>query len=55
MIRYVYPRKITLHTTGKLLKKNATALGIELVDVTAPDPTAEAGLSASQQFILEEG
>lgn len=24
MIRYVYPRKITLHTTGKLLKKNAS-------------------------------
>ncbi len=34
--------------------KNAEALGIELVDVTAPDPTAEAGLSASQQFILED-
>ena len=25
-----------------------------MVDVTAPDPTAEAGLSASQQFILED-
>ena len=38
----------------ELLQKNADALGIELVDVTAPDPTAEAGLSASQQFILED-
>ena len=38
----------------ELLKKNADALGIEMVDVTAPDPTAEAGLSASQQFILED-
>ena len=38
----------------ELLKKNAEALGIEMVDVTAPDPTAEAGLSASQQFILED-
>ena len=26
----------------ELLKKNADALGIEMVDVTAPDPTAEA-------------
>jgi len=37
-----------------LLKENADMLGIEFVDVTAPDPTAEAGLSASQQFILED-
>ena len=31
--------------------ENAEALGIEFVDVTAPDPTAEAGATASQQFI----
>ena len=37
-----------------LMKENADMLGIEFVDVTAPDPTAEAGLSASQQFILED-
>ena len=35
-------------------KANAEALGIEFVDVTAPDPTGEAGTSGAQQFILED-
>lgn len=57
LIHYSFPRHMAMELiVGRhdLLKKNADALGIELVDVTAPDPTAEAGLSASQQFILED-
>ena len=57
LIHYSFPRHMAMELIvgrHELLKKNATALGIELVDVTAPDPTAEAGLSASQQFILED-
>ena len=56
-IHYSFPRHMAMELiVGRhnLLKQNADALGIELVDVTAPDPTAEAGLSASQQFILED-
>lgn len=56
-IHYSFPRHMAMElivARHELLKKNADALGIELVDVTAPDPTAEAGLSASQQFILED-
>ncbi len=56
-IHYSFPRHMAMELiVGRhnLLQKNADALGIELVDVTAPDPTAEAGLSASQQFILED-
>ena len=56
-IHYSFPRHMAMELIGarhELLEKNAEALGIEMVDVTAPDPTAEAGLSASQQFILED-
>ena len=56
-IHYSFPRHMAMElivARHELLKENAEALGIEMVDVTAPDPTAEAGLSASQQFILED-
>ena len=56
-IHYSFPRHMAMELIvgrHELLQNNADALGIELVDVTAPDPTAEAGLSASQQFILED-
>ena len=56
-IHYSFPRHMAMELiVGRhtLLKENADMLGIEFVDVTAPDPTAEAGLSASQQFILED-
>ena len=57
LIHSSFPRHMAMELIAgrhELLQKNADALGIELVDVTAPDPTAEAGLSASQQFILED-
>ena len=57
LIHYSFPRHMAMELiVGRhtLMQQNAEALGIELVDVTAPDPTAEAGLSASQQFILED-
>ncbi len=57
LIHYSFPRHMAMELIvgrHELLQANADALGIELVDVTAPDPTAEAGLSASQQFILED-
>ena len=56
-IHYSFPRHMAMELiVGRhtLMKENAEMLGIEFVDVTAPDPTAEAGLSASQQFILED-
>ena len=57
LIHYSFPRHMAMElivARHELLQKNAEKYGIELVDVTAPDPTAEAGLSASQQFILED-
>ena len=57
LIHYSFPRHMAMELIvgrHELMQQNADALDIELVDVTAPDPTAEAGLSASQQFILED-
>lgn len=56
-IHYSFPRHMAMELIvgrHELLKANADALGIEMVDVTAPDPTAEAGPTASKQFILED-
>lgn len=56
-IHYSFPRHMAMELIvgrHELMKANADALGIEMVDVNAPDPTAEAGVSASQQFILED-
>lgn len=56
-IHYSFPRHMAMElivARHELLVANAEALGIEFVDVTAPDPTAEAGPTASQQFILED-
>ncbi len=56
-IHYSFPRHMAMElivARHELLKKNADALGIEMVDVVAPDPTDVGGLSVSQQFILED-
>ena len=36
------------------MKKYCAENGIELVDVTAPDPTGDSGITGAQQFILED-
>jgi len=57
LIHYSFPRHMAMElivARHELLEKNSEALGILLVDETAPDPTAEAGMAASQQFILED-
>jgi len=57
LIHYSFPRHMQMEliiARYNLLEANAEAMGIEFVFETAPDPTAEAGMSASQQFILED-
>ena len=57
LIHYSFPRHMAMELIvgrHELLQKNADALGIELVDVVAPDPTGDAGLPGAQQFILED-
>lgn len=55
-IHYSFPRHMAMETIvarHEVLKQNAEALGIDMVDVTAPDPTTE-GTPVAQQFILED-
>ena len=56
-IHYSFPRHLgyeTIAARHKLMKEACAELGIEFVDVTAPDPTGDAGVSGAQQFILED-
>ena len=57
LIHYSFPRHMAMELIvgrHELLQQNAEALGIELVDVVAPDPTGDAGVPGAQQFILED-
>ncbi len=56
-IHYSFPRHMAMETIvarHTILKADCEAAGIEFVDRTAPDPTAEAGATASHQYILED-
>ncbi len=56
-IHYSFPRHLgyaTIATRLNIMKETAKELGLELVEVTAPDPTSDAGVSGAQQFIIED-
>ena len=57
LIHYSFPRHLgyaTIATRLNIMKETCAELGIELVEVTAPDPTSDAGVSGAQQFIIED-
>lgn len=56
-VHYSFPRHMSYPVLAKrreMLIDNCKKLGIKFVDATAPDPTGDAGVSGSQQFILED-
>jgi hypothetical protein len=56
-IHYSFARHLSYATIAarrELMVQKCEELGIEFVDVTAPDPTGDAGVSGAQQFILED-
>lgn len=56
-IHYSFARHLsyaTISARRELMIETCKELGIEFVDVTAPDPTGDAGVSGAQQFILED-
>ena len=56
-IHYSFARHLSYATIAarrELMIKKCEELGIEFVDVTAPDPTGDAGVSGAQQFIIED-
>lgn len=57
MIHYSFPRHMSyalIVARHENLKEYCAQNGIELVDVTAPDPTGDSGTTGAQQFILED-
>ena len=56
-VHYSFPRHMSyqmLAARRDLLKQNAEEKGLKFVDATAPDPTGDAGVPGTQQFILED-
>lgn len=56
-IHYSFPRHMSyelLSARRDALKATAEEIGIEFLEVDAPDPTSEAGVPGAQQFIMED-
>lgn len=57
LIHYSFARHLSYATIAarrQLMIEKCEELGIQFVDVTAPDPTGDAGVPGAQQFILED-
>ena len=57
LLHYSFPRHMSyaqLAERRDLMRAECEELGMEFVDVNAPDPMGEGGIPASQQFILED-
>ncbi|WP_353092981.1 DUF3798 domain-containing protein [Tissierella praeacuta] len=56
-IHYSFPRHMSMELLAArrdAFKETCAKLGIEFVEVDAPDPTSDAGVNGAQQFILED-
>lgn len=56
-IHYSFPRHMSLELLAQRrdkLKETAQRIGINFVEVDAPDPLGDAGIPGTQQFILED-
>jgi hypothetical protein len=56
-IHYSFPRHMSYATIAArhaIFVEECAKLGIEFVDVTAPDPTGDAGITGAQQFITDD-
>lgn len=57
LIHYTFPRHMSYEMLSKrrdLMKERAAQVGIEFVQADAPDPTGDAGVPGTQQFIMED-
>lgn len=56
-VHYSFPRHLAWQPTADRLqnmKDEAAKKGCKVVEVTTPDPTTDAGVSGTQQFVLED-
>jgi len=57
IIHYSFPRHMSIEMLAerrRMMKERAEEHGILFVDEDAPDPTGDAGVAGSQQFIMED-
>lgn len=57
LLHYSFPRHLgyeTISARRQIMIETCETLGIEFMDVEAPDPTGDAGISGAQQFIVED-
>lgn len=57
ILHYSFPRHMSMELLAvryNNMKEEAAKLGIEVIDVTAPDPMGDAGIPGTQQFVLED-
>lgn len=57
ILHYSFPRHMSMELLAvrfQNMKEEAERLGLEVIEVTAPDPMGDAGLPGTQQFILED-
>ncbi|HHY10301.1 MAG TPA: DUF3798 domain-containing protein [Firmicutes bacterium] len=57
ILHYSFPRHMSMELLAQrynAMKEEAEKLGLEVIDVTAPDPMGDAGIPGTQQFILED-
>lgn len=56
-VHYSFPRHMAMPLLAqrrKIMEETAKKIGVNFVFINAPDPTAEGGIAATQQFILED-
>jgi hypothetical protein len=57
IVHYSFPRHMSIEMLAerrRLMEERADQLGIQFVDEDAPDPTGDAGVPGTQQFIMED-
>ena len=56
-VHYSFPRHMSMELLSQrrdIMKQTAKDIGIEFVELDAPDPLGESGIPGAQQFILED-
>ncbi|MFS8541412.1 MAG: DUF3798 domain-containing protein, partial [Tissierellales bacterium] len=56
-IHYSFPRHMSMELLARrrdIMKQKAQELGLQFVELDAPDPTGDAGISGAQQFMIED-
>ena len=56
-VHYSFPRHMAMESLAQrrdLMRETCEAEGIQFVDVTSPDPLSDAGVTGTQQFILDD-